>query len=107
MTMSAENPVSPKVVASAAGAGVGSALSSLIVWLLGVLVWKQPATAAAVSDAVAAVPSPVAGLILLGVTAASAAVPGYRATDTARATSLSELTALENLRKDQSPRSNE
>jgi hypothetical protein len=100
--MSASNPTSPKVIASAAGAGVGATVSTLIVWLLGVVVWKQPMTAAAVNDAVTAVPSPVAGLILLLLTAASAAVPGYRVTDPLRVTT-EELQALEALRSDQSP----
>jgi hypothetical protein len=92
--MSSENPVSPKVVASAAGAGLGTALSSLIVWLLGVLVWNQPWTAAAVNDAIAAVPTPVSGLVFLLVTAASAAGPGYRVADPSRAANPTELDAL-------------
>ena len=93
--MSSETPLSPKVVASAAGAGLGTAISTLIVWLLGVLVWKQPWTAAAVNDAMAAVPTPVSGLVFLLVTAASAAGPGYRVTDPSRAANAAELDALE------------
>lgn len=93
--MSSGNPISPKVVASAAGAGLGTAVSSLIVWLLGVLVWNQPWTAAAVNDAIAAVPTPVSGLVFLLVTAASAAGPAYRVTDPSRAANPTELDALE------------
>jgi hypothetical protein len=92
--MNSDNPLSPKVVASAAGAGLGTAISSLIVWLLGVLVWGQPGTAAAVNDAMAAVPTPVSGLVFLLVTAVSAAGPGYRVSDPSRATSSAELDAL-------------
>ena len=86
--MSAENPVSPKVVAATAGAGAGATLSTLLIWILGVTFWKQPATAAAVSDAIAAVPSPVSGLLLLLVTSSSAAVPAFKAADPLRVTPL-------------------
>lgn len=84
--MSAQNPVSPKVIAATAGAGVGATLSTLVIWVVGVVFWKQPATAAAVSDAIAAVPSPLSGLILLAVTGTSAGVPGFKVTDPLRVT---------------------
>ena len=77
-------PVSPKVVASAAGAGAGATVSSLILWILGVAIWDVPATASSAPAAVASVPSPIAGLIVLVVTVVSAAVPGYRTTDPLR-----------------------
>ena len=97
--MSSANPLSPKVVASAAGAGLGTAISSLIVWLLGVLVWDQPWTAVAVNDAMAAVPTPVSGLVFLLVTAGSAAGPGYRVADPSRAANAAELDALKTARQ--------
>ena len=102
--MSSGNPISPKVVASAAGAGLGTAVSSLIVWLLGVLVWNKPWTAAAVNDAIAAVPTTVSGLVFLLVTAASAAGPAYRVTDPSRAANPTELDALEAARLKPLPR---
>lgn len=84
--MSTNNPISPKTVAATAGAGLGAAVSSLIIWLLGVTLWGQPATANTVDAAVAAVPSPVSGLVLLIVTAASAGLSGYKVTDPLRLT---------------------
>jgi hypothetical protein len=84
--MSAENPVSPKVVASTAGAGLGAVLSSFIIWGLGVLIWKEPPTADAVNAAVAAVPAPVSGMILLIISVLGAAIPGYQVKDPTRIT---------------------
>lgn len=84
--MSSENPISPKVVASSIGAGVGATVSTLLNWLLGVLVWHAPATAAAVGEAVAAVPSPVSAIVVLLVTTVSAGGAGYKVTDPLRVT---------------------
>jgi hypothetical protein len=93
--MSAENPISPKVIASTAGAGVGAALSALVIWILGVTVWDQAGGADSVNAAMAAVPAPVSNIIALLITAAVAAVSGWRVTDTHRVTT-SDLRLLEN-----------
>ena len=82
--MSAQNPVSPKVVASTAGAGVGALLSTLILWVLGVLVWGVPGTSAEVANALAAVPGPVAAFVPPVVTVLSAVIPGWRTNDPLR-----------------------
>ena len=84
--MSADNPVSPKVVASTAGAGAGAVLSSFVIWGLGVLIWKQPPTADMVGAAAAAVPAPVSGLILFVISGLGAAIPGWRVKDSNRLT---------------------
>lgn len=87
--------MSPKVVASTAGAGAGAVLSSLLIWILGVTAWGQPATATAVNAAVAAVPAPVSGFVVLIVTLIGAGVPGWRTTDPLRV-SPAELETLRN-----------
>lgn len=92
--MSAENPVSPKVVASTAGAGIGAALSSLAIWIVGVTLWGQSANAADVNAAVAAVPAPVSGVITLIFALIGAGFPGWKTTDPNRVTT-SELATLQ------------
>jgi hypothetical protein len=96
-----ENPTSPKVIASAAGAGAGATVSSLLLWLLGITVWHQPATAGAVDQAMAAVPSPVSAIVVLAVTVASSAVFGWRVTDPLRI-SKSELPTVMRMRQQRS-----
>jgi hypothetical protein len=81
--VSARNPVSPKVVASAAGAGAGATLSTFLIWLIGALLINAW-TADAADNAIAAVPWPVSGIVLLVVTVVFSAVPGYVTTDPAR-----------------------
>ena len=82
--MSAANPVSPKVLAAAAGAGAGAAVSTAALWALGAGVWGAGWGADQVDNALAAVPTPLSGLVLLVVTIVGAALPGYRATDPER-----------------------
>lgn len=82
--MSTTNPLSPKVLAAAAGAGAGTIVSTFLLWILGVTVWSQSASADNVSAAIAAVPPPVAGLVLLVVTVIGTYVPGYTITDPLR-----------------------
>lgn len=94
--MSAENPVSPKAIASTAGAGVGTAVSTFVTWILGVTVWGASSSAPAAVDAVAAVPGPVAGMIMLVIPAALAAIAGWKVNDPHRVTS-SQLKKLETL----------
>lgn len=92
--MSAQNPVSPKVIASAAGAGAGATVSSLVVWVLGVTFWGAPTSAQAADQAIAAVPGPVSGIVVLAVTVVSSALFGWRVSDPHRVTT-AELLALQ------------
>ena len=73
-----------KVIASAAGSGVGAALSGFALWLLGVLVWHASASADKATVAVAAVPEPVAGLVGIVLVVAASFVAGYQAPHTSR-----------------------
>lgn len=98
--MSNDNPVSPKVIASAAGAGAGATVSSLLVWLLGVTVWAAPATAQSVDQATAAVPAPVAAFVTLVVTVVGSAAFGWRVNDPNRVTT-SELMVLRGINQNQ------
>lgn len=77
--------IEAKVVAAAAGSGVGAAVGTFLLWLLGVTVWGQPVAADAAAKAVSAVPGPVAGLLVIVVSVVGAALGGYRAPHTARA----------------------
>lgn len=95
--MDEQNPMSPKVIASAAGAGAGASVSSLLLWLLGVIVWGQPVTASAVEQALSAVPAPVSGIVVLVVTVVSSAIFGWRVNDPNRV-STSDLMSLERAR---------
>ena len=78
------NPVSPKVVAASVGAGTGSVISTLVLWIIGVVFYDVPASAERVSEAMAAVPSPVTGVIALALTIAGAGGAGYRVPDPER-----------------------
>ncbi|MFT4226701.1 hypothetical protein [Micropruina sp.] len=100
--MSAENPVSPKVLASAAGAGAGASVSTLLIWVLGVTVWGQAPSASDVDQALAAVPAPVSSVIVLLVTVLASAASGWRVTDPHRITT-TELMALERQRENSAP----
>lgn len=95
--MSAENPVSPKAIASTAGAGIGAAASTLITWLLGVTLWGASSSAADASDAVTAVPAPVSSVIVLVIPAALAAIAGWKVNDPHRVTT-SQLVKLRDLK---------
>ena len=76
------NKVETKVVAATAGSGAGAVLASFGLWMLGVTVWHVDSGADHAGEAVAAVPSPVAGLILLVVSGLGAAVAGWLAPHT-------------------------
>jgi hypothetical protein len=73
--------LSPKVIAAAAGAGAGSVISQLRLWLLGAGVWHAGWSADRVDNALAAVPLPVYAFVTLVVTVAGAAIPGYQTAD--------------------------
>ena len=76
--------IETKVIAAAAGSGAGAAVGSFLLWLLGVVVWHMPDTAAHATDAVAAVPGPVSAVVLAGLSIAGSAVGGYAAPHTSR-----------------------
>lgn len=78
------NPMSPKVIAASVGAGTGTVVSTLLLWVIGVMFYDVPASAERVSEAVAAVPSPIAGALALALTVAGAGGAGYRALDPQR-----------------------
>ena len=78
------NPVSTKVIAALAGAGFGSALGTGLVWLLGAALWHGGWEAGQVDAAIAAVPGPVSVLVIMVVSAACSAVPGYVVADPQR-----------------------
>ncbi len=86
--MSISNPISPKIVAASAGAGAGAVVSTLILWIIGVVAYHIPADAESVSAAVAAVPSPITAAIGLLLVIAGAAIPGYQTTDPNRVVSV-------------------
>lgn len=82
------NPISPKVVAAAIGAGAGATVSTLILWIIGVTAFHVPVGADFVNDAITAVPSPIAAAIGLLLVLAGAAIPGYQVADPARVATL-------------------
>jgi hypothetical protein len=60
--------IESKVIAATAGSGAGAAISAFVLWLLGITVWHVPNSADLAGSAVAAVPTPVAGLIAIVLT---------------------------------------
>jgi hypothetical protein len=78
------NNIETKVIAAAAGAGGGGAVSGFLLWLLGVTVWGVPKDADHATQAVAAVPMPVALLLAVALAVIGAALGGYRAPHTDR-----------------------
>lgn len=82
--MSMNAPIESKVKASAVGAGAGAAVGSAVLWLLGVLVWDAPNSAEAANDAMAAVPGPIAAVVLFGVASAVSFLAGRAARHTFR-----------------------
>lgn len=91
--MSDVKPIETKVIASLSGAGAGAAFSQFLLWMLGVTVWDAPNSAGSAVDAVAAVPSPVAVLISVVVSAVAAGVSGWLAPHTPNAPELELLAA--------------
>lgn len=76
--------IEAKVIAGAAGSGLGAALGTFVLWLLGVLVWHAPSAATAAEAAIAAVPSPVSALVLTVLAIVGTAVAGFLAPHTSR-----------------------
>lgn len=79
-----KQPIEGKVYAATVGAGAGATVSAAILWLLGVLVWGVPDTAARAADAISAVPAPLNAIIVLGVTVGTTFVAGYSTKHTPR-----------------------
>lgn len=76
--------IETKVIAAFAGSGIAAATGQLILWLLAIFVWHQPNTAKAATDAVSAVPEPVATWILIALAGIGAFLGGYFAPHTVR-----------------------
>jgi len=88
------NRIESKVIAATGGSGAGAVLASFVLWLLGVTVWHVGFAADKAEQAVAAVPSPVAGLILLIVSALGALGAGYAAPHTSQPLSRETMIAI-------------
>lgn len=76
--------VETKVQTAVGGTLAGGTVASFLLWLLGVVRWDASASAVAADDAIGAVPWPVSGLVLLGVTALGTFLGGYIGKHTAR-----------------------
>lgn len=77
-------PIETKVYAATAGFIGSSAVASFIIWLLGASLWGAGFGADKVNDAIAAVPSPVAAVVLLLLGVVGTFVGGYVAPHTDR-----------------------
>lgn len=76
--------IETKVIAAAAGSGLGAAISSFLLWVLGVAVFGASSSADQVTKALAAVPEPVGGLLAILITIGSGFLGGYIAPHTYR-----------------------
>lgn len=76
--------IETKVIAAAAGAGLGAAVAQFLLWVLGVTFWTVVPTAEHAKDAISAVPEPVSTLLVLVVSILGAAIGGYQAPHTQR-----------------------
>ncbi len=79
-----KSPVESKVKAATGGAVGGAAASTLVLWILGCLLFGSPWDASHVDDALAAVPSPLAILVTQAAPAAAAYFAGFQARHTLR-----------------------
>ena len=77
-------PVESKVYAATIGSGAGSIVGTFVLWLLGVSIFGGQATADQAAAAVAAVPAPVSGFVLLVLSAGGSFLAGYLARHTPR-----------------------
>jgi hypothetical protein len=73
-----------KVIAAISGSAGGTALATGLLWLLGVLAFGGSSKAGDAANTVAAVPAPVAGVVLLALAALGAGLAGYAAPHTPR-----------------------
>jgi hypothetical protein len=82
------NPISPKFWAALVGSGAGTVVSTLLIWLLGASVFGGGWSAERVNDAIASVPTPLAGFILLLVTIGMTIAAVYAKSDPQRLATL-------------------
>ena len=76
--------IESKVIAAAAGSGLGAALSAFLLWVVGVAAFGASSAADQVPKALAAVPEPVGALLAILVAILGAFIGGYAAPHTAR-----------------------
>ena len=76
--------IESKVIAAAAGSGLGAALSAFLLWVVGVTAFGASSTADQVPKALAAVPEPVGALLAILVAILGAFIGGYAAPHTSR-----------------------
>ena len=76
--------IESKVIAAAAGSGLGAALSAFLLWVVGVTAFGASSTADQVPKALAAVPEPVGALLAILVAIVGAFIGGYAAPHTSR-----------------------
>ncbi len=76
--------IETKVIAAAAGSGLGAALSAFLLWIVGVLAFGASSAADQVPKALAAVPEPVGALLAILVAICAAGIGGYVAPHTHR-----------------------
>lgn len=76
--------VEAKAIAAPVGGSLGGALTSFILWLLGVLVWHVPSASSSAGDAIAAVPWPVTALLVIIIPGGLAYVAAWLAPHTPR-----------------------
>lgn len=77
-------PVESKVYAATIGTGAGAVVAAFVIWLLGVIIWHAPFTSVGATEAAAAVPAPVTGIVALAITVGGTFLGGYRAKHTPR-----------------------
>ena len=83
--------VETKVIAGAAGAGGGAAVSAFLLWLMGCVLWGASWDSGGADEAIAAVPWPVSGLLGLVLTVAGSAIAGWLAPHTPRPDLIGEV----------------
>jgi hypothetical protein len=86
--------IETKVIAAGGGAGLGAAVSTFLVWLLGVLVFGGSASADQVTKTAGAVPEPAGALLAILVTIGSGILAGWAAPHTDRPDLAAALTPL-------------
>ncbi len=77
-------PIESKVYAALIGGSVGAVASKFLLWVIGVVFFGVVASAGTATDAIAAVPSPVADVVSGVVTLGAVALGGYMARHTPR-----------------------
>jgi hypothetical protein len=86
--------IETKVIAAAAGSGLGAALSAFLLWIVGVFAFGASSAADQVPKALAAVPEPVGALLAILVAILGAFIGGYAAPHTSRPDLSTPLTPL-------------